>query len=74
MEVVVYLPLKRGLEMKSSESCSVMSNSLPPHELCNPWNSPERMLEWVAFPFSRESAQPRDQTQVSCIAGGLFTS
>ena len=23
-----------------------------------------RMLEWVAFPFSRESSQPRDRTQV----------
>ena len=29
--------------------------------------------EWVAFPFSRESSQPRDQTQVSSIAGGFFT-
>ena len=28
-----------------------------------------RILEWVAFPFSKGSAQPRDQTQVSCIAG-----
>ena len=33
-----------------------------------------RILEWVAFPFSRGSSQPRDQTQVSCIAGGFFTS
>jgi len=33
-----------------------------------------RMLEWVAFPFSRGSSQPRDQTQVSRIAGGFFTS
>ena len=33
-----------------------------------------RILEWVAFPFSRWSSQPRDQTQVSCIAGGFFTS
>ena len=24
-----------------------------------------RILEWVAFPFPRESSQPRDQTQVS---------
>ena len=32
-----------------------------------------RILEWVAFPFSRGSSQPRDQTQVSCIAGGCFT-
>ena len=33
-----------------------------------------RILEWVAFPFSRGSFQPRDQTQVSRIAGGFFTS
>ena len=32
------------------------------------------ILEWVAFPFSRVSSQPRDQTQVSRIAGGFFTS
>ena len=28
-----------------------------------------RILEWVAFLFSRGSSQPRDRTQVSCIAG-----
>ena len=33
-----------------------------------------RTLEWVAFPFSRASSQPRDWTQVSYIAGKLFTS
>jgi len=33
-----------------------------------------RILEWVAFPFSRVSSQPRDLTQVSCIAGRFFTS
>ena len=33
-----------------------------------------RILEWVAFPFSRASSQPRDRTQVSCIAGRFFTS
>ena len=32
------------------------------------------ILEWVAFPFSRESSQPRDQTQVSHITGRFFTS
>ena len=33
-----------------------------------------RILEWVAFPFSKEPSQPRDRTQVSRIAGGFFTS
>ena len=33
-----------------------------------------RILEWIAFPFPSGSSQPRDQTQVSSIAGGFFTS
>ena len=33
-----------------------------------------RILEWVAFPFSRGSSQPRDRIQASRIAGGFFTS
>ena len=33
-----------------------------------------RILEWVAVPFSKGSSQPRDQSQVSHIAGGFFTS
>ena len=32
-----------------------------------------RVLEWVAFSFSRGSSQPRDWTQVSHIAGRCFT-
>ena len=48
--------------------------------LCNPMDYmvhgilQARILEWVAIPFSRGSSQPRDQTQVSHIAGGSFTS
>ena len=51
-----------------------------PCGLYSPWNSPARILDWVAFPFSRGSSQPRDwtqprdRTQVFCIAGGFFTS
>ena len=33
-----------------------------------------RILEQVAISFSRRSSQPRDQTQVSCIAGRFFTT
>ena len=32
-----------------------------------------RILEWIAFPFSRGSSQPRERTQVSLIAGEFFT-
>ena len=48
--------------------------------LCNPKNYTvhgilqARILEWVTLPFSRGSSQPRDRTQVSCIAGGFFTN
>ena len=54
---------------------------MQPHRLYNPWNSLEfsgilqaRILEWVAFPFFRGFSQPRDWTQVSYFAGGIFTS
>ena len=46
--------------------------------LCNPVNCivheilQARIEEWLAFPFSRGSSQPRDQTQVTCIAGRFF--
>ena len=32
-----------------------------------------RILEWVAISFSKGSSLPRDQRQVSCIVGWLFT-
>ena len=33
-----------------------------------------RILEWVAFPFSRGSSQPRGRTHISRIAGRFLTS
>ena len=33
-----------------------------------------RILEWVAYPFSSRSSWSRNQTGVSCTAGGVFTS
>ena len=48
--------------------------------LCNPMvNTVQgilhaRILEWVVVAFSRGTFQPRDWTQVFCIAGGFFTS
>ena len=47
--------------------------------LCDPMNYTvhgvfqARILEWVAFPFSKGSYQPRYRTQVSLIAGRFFT-
>ena len=59
-------------------SRSVMSNSVTPWTVaCQAPVSTgilqARTLEWVAMPSSRGSSQPRDQTQVSRIAGGFFT-
>ena len=33
-----------------------------------------RILKWVAYPFCSVSFRPRNQTGVSCIAGGFFTN
>ena len=33
-----------------------------------------RILEWVSFPFSRGSSQPRDRTKVSLSADGFFNT
>ena len=49
----------------------------PSHSLLSPspsaFNLSSIRVERVAIPFSRGSSQPRDWTQVSCIAGGFFT-
>ena len=58
-----------------AQSCPTLFHALN----CRPPGSsvPEtlqaRILEWAAIPFSRGSSWPRDQTQVSCIAGRFFT-
>ena len=62
---------------RHQESESEVAQSCP--TLCDPVGCAvhgilqARTLEWVAFPFSRGSSQPRDQTQVSRIAGRFFT-
>ena len=59
------------VKVKAAQSCPT---------LCDPMDCTvhailqARILEWVAFPFSRGSSQPKDQTQVSHIAGRFFTS
>ena len=54
-------------KLKSLSLCSPTDYTV--HEILQ-----ARTLEWVAFPFSRESSQPRDWTQVSHIPGGFFTT
>ena len=57
-----------------SENHSVVSNSLQPMDCTVHGILQAKILEWVAFPFSKGSSQPRDQMQVSCIAGRFFIS
>ena len=62
--------------------CVLVSQSYP--ILVTPWTVARqaplsmetlqaRILEWVAMLSSRGSSQPRDETQVSHVAGGFFT-
>ena len=57
------------LKVKVAQSCPT---------LCGPMDYTvhgilqARILEWVAFPFSRGFSQPRVRTQVSHIAGGFL--
>ena len=61
----------KWIKVKVTQSCPA---------LCDPMDYTvygilqDRILEWVAFLFSRGSSQPRDGTQVSLIAGRFFTS
>ena len=102
-------PEEPKVKASESQSQSVVSDSLWPHELYSPWNSPgqnigvgnysllqgivptqglnpgllhcgwilcqlshkgsPRILDWVAYPFSRGSSWPRNQTRVSSFSG-----
>ena len=61
--------------VKVTQSCPTLCS----HVDCSPPRSSvhgilqARILEWIAISFSRRSSRPRDQTQVSCIAGRFFT-
>ena len=66
---------EKKVELLVARSCPTLCNPMD----CSPPGSSvhgilqARMLKWVATYFSRAYSQPRDQTQVSCIAGSLFT-
>ena len=62
----IYVPLEQSGKWKSLSRVQL---------LATPWTMQSMefsILEWVAFPFSRGSSQPRDWTQVPCTAGGFF--
>ena len=60
---------RRKVKVQVSQSCPTLCSPIhyTVHGILQ-----ARILEWVAFPFSRGSSQPRDQTRVSYIAGRIF--
>ena len=64
-------PMVNEVAQSSPTLCDPMDCSLPGSSVCGIFQA--RVLEWVAISFSRRSSQPRDQTQVSFIAGRRFT-
>ena len=62
------------LKQRESESRSVMSALCDPMDYTVHGILQPGILEWVDFPFSRGSSQPRDWTQGSYFAGGFFTN
>ena len=67
--------LKQVSEVNMTQSyptlCDPMNYSLPGSSVHGILQA--RILEWVTVPFSKEPSQPRDQIQVSHIAGTFFT-
>ena len=63
------MSVSNTVSKSQSGSCLVVSDSLWPHGILQ-----ARILEWVAFPFSRRSFPLRNWTRVSCIVGGFFTN
>ena len=67
-------PLNSWDNSEWSESHSVMLDSLRLHGLYSPWNSPGQNTGVGSCSLLQGSSQPRDWTQVSCIAGRFFTN
>ena len=57
-----------------SESHPVMSDSLQPHGLYSPWNSPGQSTGVGSLSLLQGIFPTRNRTGVSCIAGRFFTN
>ena len=68
---LLFLSISLKVKVKVAQSCPTFCNPMD----CTVYGILQaRILEWVAFPFSRGSCWPRNPTRVSCIAGGFFTN
>ena len=80
VEISLYIIIHMYNVWTESESHSVMSKSLQPHDYSLTGSSVHgilqaRILEWVAFPSTRGSSQARDRTRISyisCIGRQVF--
>ena len=68
------LVITKIVPLGESVDLSVVSDSFWPHGFSVHWIIQARIPEWVTIPFSRGSFGPRDQTQVTHIAGTFFTA
>ena len=64
------LTLGRSVAQSHPTLCNPMDCSSPGSSVHGIHQA--RILEWVTIPFSKGSSRPRDQTQVSRIAGGFW--
>ena len=67
----MWLPRLWKIKVKVFQSCPTLRD---PMDYTVPGILQTRILDWLPFPFSRGSSQSRDQTQISRIACGFFTS
>ena len=77
MGTVILLLLKKlgggGLVAQSGPTLGDPMDSSPPgSSVCG--ISQARILEWLAISISRGSSRLTDETHVSCLAGGFFTT
>ena len=63
-----------AISFSKSESRSVVSDSLQPHGLHNPWDAPGQNTGEGSLSLLQGIFQPGDRTQVSRTAGRFFTS
>ena len=67
----VRLKIKVRVKVKVAQSCPTLCNPMD-CTVCGIFQA--RILEWVAFPFSRGSSQPRSRIHVSHIADKFLPS
>ena len=68
---VCFLSIGPKVKVKVAQSCPILCNTM---DYTVRGILQARILEWVAFPFSGVSSQPRDRVQVSHTAGRFFPS